>query len=670
MMQLIQRLIGHFGRLGRKVPGVSQSSPTPPLSLPQKEFERVVVRSSDVHEGELSSGVMVAQNELIAVSDLPKFTRTLQKEVVMAEHLNHICPIQIATDAADGRRIFAVVLLKNMLKSDVTEAVIHALSREYQPASPCVYVATQNVLSELALRSRDPQGVKTNETERESPHWSHFVNFVMFAVEYGVSDIHIRLRTTEEYSQVSFRMDGSVARPRRFRMLTTQLSNVMSYLYSFHGNSNTMNYFSESVPLECQIEETIGGRRLSFRWGQLPVSGGLKIVLRMQRLDEEDAFTSLGRERGGAGFTSYQVPMWERNLYSAGGAIVLSGVVNSGKSKTAHTLLNMLPDDVELNSAEDPVESPLRHPGANQHSTARRLAEHTEKDTFTPFKMMNKRMDPDVTFIGELRDTSTASAFRDSVLSGQRVITTIHAPNALMIPERLVSEEFGLSRELISLPEFLKLMVYQALVPKNCPKCALDPTSPETQKLLNEILSSVSDPVVARLARKAKRVADPAMLQRIERSFGFDVKRLRIRNPHGCAHCAREGVPDLNGLHGRQLVAQMVEPTYDMLEAIHRADNIGLYRLYRKMRVTGFDDDNSDGKSPMEIAMFNVAQGELCFSEVERRFQNIDSYEYQIKQMKSQSERFSSSRRTNGSGDEASVVCLPSAADETAAAIQ
>lgn len=672
MKQLIQRLKHRFGQLGRKVPGAQQPAQVAPITLPQKQFDRVVVRSSDVREGEIFNGVVVAQSEVIAVSDLPKFTRTLQKEFVLPEHLDHICPIQIAGEATDGKRTFAVVVVEHMLKSDMMEAVIQALSREYRAASPCVYVATQNVLSELALRSRDPQGVKTNETERDSTLWNHFVNFVMFAVENEVSDFHIRLRTSQEYSQVSFRMDGSVARPRRFRVLTSQLSNIMGYLYSFHGNSNTANYFSLSLPLECQLEETIAGMRMSFRWGQLPVSDGLKIVLRMQRLDAEAAFTSLGREKGGAGFTAHQVPIWERNLYSAGGAIVMSGVVNSGKSKTVYTLVSMLPDDVEINTAEDPVENPLRHPGANQHSTASRLGEDSNKDTFTAFKLMNKRMDPDVTWIGELRDRNTASAFRDSVLSGQRVLTTIHAPNALMIPERLVSEEFGLTRELISLPEFLKLLVYQALVPKNCAKCSLDPTAPETVKLLDDILSAgaVHDPVVTRLARKARRIADPAMLHRVERLFHFDVKSMRVRNPLGCPHCAREGVPDLNGLRGRQLVAQMVEPNYDMLDTIRAADNIGLYRLYRSMRIAGFDSDNSDGKTPMEIAMFNVTQGELCFSEVERRFQTIDAYEHQLKQMVSQAERFSAPRHVNGSSNGAAEIRMPSAVEETAAAIQ
>lgn len=669
MIQLFEQLKNRVGTLGKKIPGTAARAQAAAPIFPERKFERIVIGTSEAHGGEIFNGVQVAKNEVIAVSDLPKFTRTLQKDV-LEEHRKQICPIQVANDTNDGKRTFAVVVVENMLKSDMTEMVIQTLSREFRPASPCVYVATQNVLSELAIRSRDPQGARTGEAERDSALWNQFANFVAFGVEYGVSDFHIRIRTNEEYSQVSFRMDGSSARPRRFRILTTQLMNIMSYLYSFHGNSNTNNYFSPSLALECQMEETINGMRLAFRWGQLPVHDGLKIVLRMQRLDQDEAFTSLGREKGGAGFTVHQVAMWDRNLYSAGGSILLSGVVNSGKSKTAQTLLSMLPDDVEINSAEDPVENPLRHPGANQHSTARRLGDDDEKDTFTPFKLMNKRMDPDVTFIGELRDRNTTSAYRDSVLAGQRVLATIHAPDALTIPERLVSDEFGLTRELISLPGFFKLLVYQALVPKNCPHCSLEPTAASTKKILDDVLSSVGtyDPVILRLAQKTSRVAAPATLDRIERLFQFDAKRLRLRNPLGCPHCQRDGVPDLNGLRGRQLVAQMVEPTFDMLEAIREADNIGLYRLYRDMRVTGFDSDNTDGKTPMEVAMFNVASGELCFSEVERRFQTIDAYEHQMKHMVSRAERFAAAKTPIG--HHTTPAQASAAADEAIAEVQ
>jgi type II secretory ATPase GspE/PulE/Tfp pilus assembly ATPase PilB-like protein len=353
----------------------------------------------------------------------------------------------------------------------------------------------------------------------------------------------------------------------------------------------------------------------------------------MIHLDASDAFVSLGRVKNGAGFTAHQVRIWDRNIFSAGGLTIIGGVVNSGKSKTTQTVLSTLPNDLEINTAEDPIENPLRHEGANQYSTSRAMGDNAEADPFDAFNLMNKRTDPDVTFIGEIRDRKTAGACRDATLSGQRVFTTVHVNDALVIPERLASPEFGLTREVLSLPFFLKLLVYQALVPKSCPHCSMPVSEPETVPTLQRLVADASlDPAIARNARKSLSVASADTMHRVEKLFDFDPKRMRVRNPLGCPHCMRENVPELNGIKGRALVAQLIEPDFQMLEMIRDAKNIELHRYYRSLRVAGFDNENSDGKSPMQVAMYNVALGELCLSEVERRFQTLDYYEYQTAQ--------------------------------------
>ncbi|MDR8092969.1 Flp pilus assembly complex ATPase component TadA [Burkholderia gladioli] len=616
-------------------------------ALEERKFGRVVTKARDVEVKEIANGALVAESEVIAIDDLPRFTRTLQAGVVQKEFHRSICPIQVVQEGSSSKRLFAVVLLREMLQADVTEEAIAALSKEYELATPAVYIATQNVLSELIATADGQQGAQRLNSEADGKLWRGFVEMVEFGLDFGVSDFHIRVREGEEYSQVSFRMDGSSVRPRRFRIATSLLIRIMSYLYSFHGNSNSTNAFSIKKPLECNLTETINGRNLAFRWGQLPVHGGAKITLRMIHLDASETFTSLGRVENGAGFTDHQVKIWERNIYSAGGLTIIGGVVNSGKSKTTQTVLSLLPSDLEINTAEDPIENPLKHEGANQYSTSRSMGSD-DSDPFDHFNLMNKRTDPDVTFIGEVRDIKTAGATRDATLSGQRVFTTLHVNDALVIPERLASPEFGLTREVLSLPSFLKLLVYQALVPKNCPHCALELSDPHTVATLKQIAEDAQvAPAIARAAALGLRTASVHAMNRIERLFQFDPKRMRVRNPLGCPHCLRENVPELNGLRGRALVAQMIEPDFLMLEMIRDAKNIDLFRYYRSLRTTGFDDSNTDGKSPMQIAMFNVSLGELCMSQVERRFQSLDAYEYQVKQFERQ-------------GKSATVSLLPS----------
>ena len=287
-----------------------------------------------------------------------------------------------------------------------------------------------------------------------------------------------------------------------------------------------------------------------------------------------------------------------------------------------------MPSHFEINTAEDPIEYLHSHEGANQHSTSRGIGDDEGKDAFTPFSMANKRTDPDVTVISELRDVNTTSAFRDAVLAGQPSFTTIHAPSALAIPQRLVSEEFGLSLDVVTMPDFLKMLIHLALVPKNCQSCALPVNDPNTLEVLRAALRS-PEPAIVEIAETSIAVSAVESLTRVNRLFSFDVGGMKVRNPHGCPACSREGVPELNGIRGRTLVAQIIEPTTDMLLLIRESKNIELQHYYRSLRTAGFDSDNSDGKSPLEIAMYKVSRGEICLSMAEKRFQTIEQYEHE-----------------------------------------
>lgn len=601
---------------------------------PKREFSRIVISpASGSEDGVRHGDYTVAREEVIAVADLPSYTRTIQTTHLRAEFRESICPIQLTTEG-DDRRTFAIVLTRSVVGTDVIDEIYAELQKTYRPATPAVYVATQTVVSELARSESSNDLARKLAADRESPFFKMFVEITDFAIENGVSDLHLKLKKEKEYSQVGFRMDGSIFRPRKFRMPSDQLRRMLGFMYSFKGNSTSTSYYSAEESLQCQIEETIGGQRLGFRWSQFPTHKGLKVVLRVMKLDAGDAYTSLGMQPNGAGLPPYQEKAILRALRTDGGGWVISGRVNSGKSKLLQTVLNMLPSHFEINTAEDPIEYLLTHEGANQHSTSRGIGDNDGKDAFEPFKLQNKRTDPDATAIMELRDTSTTGAFRDAVLAGQRGFTTLHAPDALAIPGRLMSEEFGLTRDVVTMPDFLKMLIHLALVPKNCPECSLLAVSEETNTYLKNVLSMPGvDSAVAEIAAASLRIASSPFLHNLQRLFAIDLSNIRVRNPNGCAHCMREGVPELNGIRGRSLVAQMIEPTDDMMVLVRASKNIELRHYYRGLRAAGYDSDNSDGKSPLEIAMYKVSRGELCLSEAEKRFQTIEAYEHGLKRL-------------------------------------
>src|SRR5690606_16973380 len=119
---------------------------------------------------------------------------------------------------------------------------------------------------------------------------------------------------------------------------------------------------------------------------------------------------------------------------------------------------------------EDPVE--YRIPGAIQNTVVRDLDANAQ-DAFAAKLRAIKRAAMNDVLLGEIRDDETGRAFMDLVGSGVNVYTTVHASSASLIPARLASDFIRVSPDFLATPGMLKLLVYQALMPVLCARCAL-----------------------------------------------------------------------------------------------------------------------------------------------------------------------------------------------------
>jgi type II secretory ATPase GspE/PulE/Tfp pilus assembly ATPase PilB-like protein len=99
-----------------------------------------------------------------------------------------------------------------------------------------------------------------------------------------------------------------------------------------------------------------------------------------------------------------------RAMRSEGGAIVLSGVVDSGKSTTISTLLSGVPSTRKVMTVEDPRENIL--PGSHFHQNTVSRDLESDDDPFKPKKRTLKRTALNDLFIGEIRDQQTAACFK------------------------------------------------------------------------------------------------------------------------------------------------------------------------------------------------------------------------------------------------------------------
>jgi general secretion pathway protein E len=141
--------------------------------------------------------------------------------------------------------------------------------------------------------------------------------------------------------------------------------------------------------------------------------------------------------------------------------ILATGPTGSGKTSTIYSALSQL-DSSKLNimTIEDPVEYGLN--GATQIPVNPRAG-----TTFESGLSSILRQDPDVIFVGEMRDAEAAQIALRAALTGHLVFSSLHTRDAIGTIIRL--EEMGMDRHLLA--SSLLVVIAQRLLRVLCPKC-------------------------------------------------------------------------------------------------------------------------------------------------------------------------------------------------------
>jgi len=158
----------------------------------------------------------------------------------------------------------------------------------------------------------------------------------------------------------------------------------------------------------------------------------------------------------------------ETMLHAGEGLVLVTGPTGSGKTTTVHAMLRLL-DTGERNvvSIEDPVE--YRVPSFRQLSVDLR-----HDLTMTRGLRTLLRMDPDVVFIGEIRDLEAMEIAMRAASAGKYVFSTLHTRDVAST----VTALRDLRADNLSLSGNLKGIVSQRLMRRICRECCT--TSPCT----------------------------------------------------------------------------------------------------------------------------------------------------------------------------------------------
>lgn len=166
-------------------------------------------------------------------------------------------------------------------------------------------------------------------------------------------------------------------------------------------------------------------REIDFRVSSLPTQFGEKLVVRV-----------LGQQQIDITLDQLMMPEWileavKNNFAQAQGLFLVTGPTGSGKSSTVHAGLKELSGKpINISTIEDPIEYQLE--GANQ------VQLNVKAGFDFPDALRSLlRQDPDVIFVGEIRDQETAQIALQAAQTGHLVLSTLHTVDAKSAVDRL-----------------------------------------------------------------------------------------------------------------------------------------------------------------------------------------------------------------------------------------
>lgn len=148
------------------------------------------------------------------------------------------------------------------------------------------------------------------------------------------------------------------------------------------------------------------------------------------------------------------------------GLVLITGMTGSGKSTTVASLVDWINENKSLHILT--IESPVEFVHVNKRSIVSQRNVGTDTQTAVEAVRGAVRHDPDVIFIGEMRDSDTIRAAIDAAGTGHLVVSTFHSNTAAEVPNRIVSFFDPVERDLVRLQlrDCIRCVMCQRLVPR------------------------------------------------------------------------------------------------------------------------------------------------------------------------------------------------------------
>lgn len=318
-----------------------------------------------------------------------------------------------------------------------TEKDIHATFKIYRKV-------LQNVFNEIVERA----GLGTAAAGLERIPAEKIVDMLIrYAYQDGTSDIHIEPQ--EDASLIRFRIDGIL---HDVLTLPKVLHDQIAARIKVISRLRTDEHLS---PQDGKMRMKLEEENLDIRVSILPIVDGEKIVMRL--------LSSKARQLNlkDLGMNDEDLMKVHRGYMKSYGMILSTGPTGSGKTTSIYSILKILNTrDKNITTTEDPVEYRIK--GVNQ------IQVNPKTDlTFASSLRSILRQDPNIVFVGEIRDAETANIAVNAALTGHLVLSTLHTNDAATALPRLMDMEV----EPFLVASTVNVIIAQRLVRQICEMC-------------------------------------------------------------------------------------------------------------------------------------------------------------------------------------------------------
>ena len=237
-------------------------------------------------------------------------------------------------------------------------------------------------------------------------------DIVSFAIEAGSSDIHL-----EENSNIAVRVNSDI----KVSLQKLDSENMDQLLHELLGEEK-LNEFNQTGDLDSSIGlEGLSRLRINAYIANEKRCLTLRLLPndlpKWQDLGLPDAFIELSKLHRGL--------------------VLCTGPTGSGKSTTLAAFINCMLETQKRHilTIEDPIEFIFKN---TEHSIIHQREVKRDTKTFSVALRAALREDPDVIYIGEMRDLETIQLAITAAETGHLVLGTLHTSSAAKTVERIV----------------------------------------------------------------------------------------------------------------------------------------------------------------------------------------------------------------------------------------